>query len=306
MVVPHSWIKFLLLLLLALQLAGGRGSVGLIHSWREGLVAREKLHGEDSPHCVALPGQGDGILGGFVIRFQHLRDEGALAVDTQEVGLRLRGGGKGGCKAKHLGSAKEGKRVMVGKHSFPKLQLGSKYAEEKRKEIQGKSVGDEDRKLAEDKSEEEESTDSLESYRCVRSIDMVTRTGHTGTHAVFSSHVPESATSETTWLMLAISLKRSCFQLTNNSRLQKHRITKICRPAPEIRHAHSELLITQHRCGRPGRVLSAAASLSPDGLFEELFLRPGGVLLFAGLHSQWTASKVAMLMSFRRICSENP
>jgi len=40
---------------------------------------------------------------------------------------QLRGGGRaGGCKAKHLSTAKEGRRIMVGKHAFPGLALGGK------------------------------------------------------------------------------------------------------------------------------------------------------------------------------------
>jgi hypothetical protein len=41
--------------------------------------------------------------------------------------MQLRGGGRaGGCKAKHLSTAKEGRRIMVGKHAFPGLALGGK------------------------------------------------------------------------------------------------------------------------------------------------------------------------------------
>jgi hypothetical protein len=40
---------------------------------------------------------------------------------------RLRGGGKGGCKAKHLGRAKEGRRKMLEKHSHRNLELGARY-----------------------------------------------------------------------------------------------------------------------------------------------------------------------------------
>ena len=40
---------------------------------------------------------------------------------------RLRGGGKGGCKAKHLSRVTEGRRKMVEKHSHRNLLLGSQY-----------------------------------------------------------------------------------------------------------------------------------------------------------------------------------
>ncbi|KAJ1479126.1 hypothetical protein T484DRAFT_1815489, partial [Baffinella frigidus] len=40
---------------------------------------------------------------------------------------RLRGGGKGGCKAKHLSRVTEGRRKMVDKHSHKNLLLGSQY-----------------------------------------------------------------------------------------------------------------------------------------------------------------------------------
>ena len=39
----------------------------------------------------------------------------------------LRGGGKGGCKVKHLSKVKEGRRLMMGKHAFPNLDLGARF-----------------------------------------------------------------------------------------------------------------------------------------------------------------------------------
>ena len=42
--------------------------------------------------------------------------------------LSLRGGGKGGCKAKHLSGKGKGRHVMVTKHAFPGLRQGAEHA----------------------------------------------------------------------------------------------------------------------------------------------------------------------------------
>jgi len=42
--------------------------------------------------------------------------------------LRLRGGGKGGCKAKHLSSKVKGRHFLVTKHAFPGLRQGAAHA----------------------------------------------------------------------------------------------------------------------------------------------------------------------------------
>jgi hypothetical protein len=78
--------------------------------------------------------------------------------------LRLRGGGKGGCKAKHLSTAKEGRRIMVGKHTFPNLNLGSKWAQEQAKKQLVDTADEKDKNMVAGDSDEE--SDSVESYRC--------------------------------------------------------------------------------------------------------------------------------------------
>jgi hypothetical protein len=45
-----------------------------------------------------------------------------------DVNLALRGGGKGGCKAKHLSSRAKGRHPLVTKHAFPNLRLGAMHA----------------------------------------------------------------------------------------------------------------------------------------------------------------------------------
>ena len=42
--------------------------------------------------------------------------------------LALRGGGKGGCKAKHLSTSAKGRHAMVTKHAFPNLRRGAEHA----------------------------------------------------------------------------------------------------------------------------------------------------------------------------------
>ncbi len=83
----------------------------------------------------------------------------------------LRGGG---CKAKHLSQVKGGRRIMVGKHAFPSLQLGSEYGQvaAARNATTASALalpitpacddGDEDMALAEPQDPSE--TDSVDSY----------------------------------------------------------------------------------------------------------------------------------------------
>lgn len=84
--------------------------------------------------------------------------------------LVLRGGGKGGCKAKHLSNAKEGRRIMAAKHGFPGLVLGAKHGrEEEEAAAKGALTAYEEegmRDLAEGGSDddEEEEADSFPSY----------------------------------------------------------------------------------------------------------------------------------------------
>ena len=50
---------------------------------------------------------------------------------AQPLRLSLRGGGKGGCKAKHLSGKAKGRHFLVTKHSFPNLRAGAQYAVER-------------------------------------------------------------------------------------------------------------------------------------------------------------------------------
>ena len=54
--------------------------------------------------------------------------QGDALPHTLSLRLVLRGGGKGGCKAKHLSGKGKGRHFLVTKHAFPNLRLGAAHA----------------------------------------------------------------------------------------------------------------------------------------------------------------------------------
>ena len=95
----------------------------------------------------------------------HARWLGIVRTQSFTATLQLRGGGKGGCKAKHLGTAKEGRRVLVGKHAFPNLNLGSKWGREQDQKELAKTGDAKGGNVAAKDDDDDDETDSVESYR---------------------------------------------------------------------------------------------------------------------------------------------
>jgi len=89
-----------------------------------GLAGSASVAGLDSETGRGGAGQSDSSRIGAVSGDGSC-GEGGIRVLARVA--RLRGGGKGGCKAKHLSRVTEGRRKMVEKHSHRNLLLGSQY-----------------------------------------------------------------------------------------------------------------------------------------------------------------------------------